>query len=294
MSFSDLCCIDHSQSVAAAVKESLPPILPELVPSHQALGQQYVHRPKFKGVGEGGTGSEVFHFSGPELVKLYHPIATKSFALSHFPMQAKGGQTMPLYKEKGVPSKPSNSRDVMLVDEADKCMVRTSRPVYTDYVEKTSADTQWGSGLHGGSTEPAHMYVKSCIERGAANKQSIGIIFMDVQTAFALMIREFILQTDAVEFSPDRFLKFCKARGFSDVSIEKMRSKTHHAMNTNGKLHPHAAKVFGKLFSNTWGSTEGVNGVYKICTGSLAGTPLADLCFTPSAAEIFLRSEPLC
>ena len=60
--------------------------------------------------------------------------------------------------------------------------------VADDYV----SNTQIWSGLNNGSTDFAHLYVKACLDYAALKNLSACILFLDVRTAFAAVLRHFI------------------------------------------------------------------------------------------------------
>ena len=79
-------------------------------------------------------------------------------------------------------------------------------------------ETQFGSGLNGGSTEVAHLMLKAYFDYASAKKQMMGALFVDISTAFAAMVRSVIFPMPA---SDEVLLKKLADRGFS---IEDIRA----------------------------------------------------------------------
>ena len=52
----------------------------------------------------------------------------------------------------------------------------------------------YGSGLNNGSTEVAHLHLKSILEYASYNNLSSSTIFVDISTAFATMCKEIALE----------------------------------------------------------------------------------------------------
>ena len=102
------------------------------------------------------------------------------------------------------------------------------------------------------------------------------------------MIREFMLPTKMQTYPESFFIDHLKARGFSDDQVGNILTKSHiHIKHDDTVLKPHALGILSELYSNNWASTEGLNGTFNICTGSLAGTSCADLVFALAVSEIF-------
>ena len=58
---------------------------------------------------------------------------------------------------------------------------------------------QFGSGMNGGETAFAHLYIKLCFEICHINKCSASFVFLDVVSAFAVLLRRILF----TEFDTD-------------------------------------------------------------------------------------------
>ena len=65
----------------------------------------------------------------------------------------------------------------MLAAETGKAPLKTLRPYFQQFVDQVSSDTQFGSGLHHGSNEAAHTYVKAAVEYARRSKKSVAVLF---------------------------------------------------------------------------------------------------------------------
>ena len=75
--------------------------------------------------------------------------------------------------------------DVLLADEAGKALQPINRPQLNKVLANSTVSSQWGSGLHNGSTDVVHMYMNACKDIAEVKKLSAAIIFLDIKTAYA-------------------------------------------------------------------------------------------------------------
>ena len=68
-------------------------------------------------------------------------------------------------------------------------MQAQARPKLRDNLQEEVVDTQFGSGLNKGWKEATHLYTKSLIDVARSKNLFLSIIYADVRTAFASMIR---------------------------------------------------------------------------------------------------------
>eukprot|EP00973_Karenia_brevis_P041283 5712645-Karenia_brevis.AAC.1 len=78
------------------------------------------------------------------------------------------------------------------------------------------ADTQWGSGCFGGSTSVAHLYCRTMFHVARLHKMSLGILFVDVKTAFAALARRILFTSDE---NDEMWLRKLQSAGFDEQDI---------------------------------------------------------------------------
>ena len=193
--------------------------------------------------------------------------------------------THDLYKGSGLPSKCPSYRDILLGAESGKVIQSTVRPVLNKVVETYTEETQYGSGLNNGTTETAHSYARACIDLAKMRNMSVALLFIDVKTAFASMIRAISMPFDAGQ-DPDEVYKSRLLKlGFSEVEAETIVNSAEAIFKwQQAGGSEHLAKYISNLYSTSWMSTEGCAKVFMARSGTVAGTPLADLIFTCSVA----------
>ena len=175
--FAELIAEDRMSKTVDVVRFLPPPLNPLSVPSFQNLATVYAHRPAFKGTGEDLIGSEVFKHFPDIMTQCFHPLAVKFTLQCNFPIQHRGGMCHELYKNAGTYSLPTQYRDVLLANEAGKGIQKSIRSVYNDFSEGATTGTQCGSGLHAGSTEVAHLYIKSFFDLAKVKDCCVAVLF---------------------------------------------------------------------------------------------------------------------
>lgn len=293
-SFSDL--IDKDREIREVLAEHVP--LPEvdlrLFPSMHDLAVLLSHRPAYKGIGEDRIGSEVLRAFSGVIAQILHPLAVKSFGLIETPISFEGGQISALDKGAGPLDNPTSSRDITVASEIGKAIAKVTRGVYVEQAEEVTHDCRFGSGLHHGSTEFAHLYIKATIDHACSQTLSVAVLFFDVRTAFASMISEFLLVTGPTVIPDDHFEQCLRSKGFQDQQIHDILFSAEAAYKwTKARGSNHSYQVLSNMYTATWASTEGLSGVYEIGSGSLAGTTHADLVFAFAVASVFdeIRTE---
>ena len=97
-----------------------------------------------------------------------------------------------------------NYRDIMLASDPGKCIASTVRGHVNTVARSFVNNTQYGSGLNKGNAEYAHLYVKAAVDCAEIRSLSVSVLFLDVKTAFAAMLRHFVLPSQ--ESEPQKLL----------------------------------------------------------------------------------------
>ena len=73
-------------------------------------------------------------------------------------------------------------------------------------------NSKFGSGFNGGETAIIHIYLRLITEYFLSNKRSIAILFLDVASAFATVLRKILFDTNQGD---EAWLKSLKDVGFT-------------------------------------------------------------------------------
>ncbi len=260
---------------------------PALVPRMYELEIKMAHRGA-SGVGESCIGGEAIRLVPHELASLYHPLYTKAVSTCTLPVSDKGGQLHELYKGSGDPDNVEMFRDISLCDDIAKTAAGTVREHIMPLIEEDTLGTQYGSGLHGGTTSMAYLYIQSCKSLAVLKNLSLAVVYVDLRTAFATMVRETFLDIP----ESDKILKErLEQRGVSDECIEYIMDemRDRNIWDSQGRVKDHTRRLVGNYHSNTWASTEGLRNIIHTRGGSLAGHPLGDIVFTLMLAFVLSR-----
>ena len=95
-----------------------------------------------------------------------------------------------LYEGKGPMVEVPSHRDVTLGNLLGKNYSKGLRKDAKPFMNTNSLDTQFGSGIHGGGCDTAHLYLRAMADVAVARKQCCAFVFVDVVTAFASMVRQ--------------------------------------------------------------------------------------------------------
>ena len=122
-----------------------------------------------------------------------------------------------LFRNKGSPALISSYRDILLADDDGKGVQRLLRKSLVPLAHKLCVGTQFGGGLNGGETAIAHLYLRLIVDAILHNKTSGALIFVDVTSAFATLLRRIVVD---INQGDEHWLRKLSASGFTNEDIE--------------------------------------------------------------------------
>ena len=213
------------------------------------------------------------------------------FALPPLPLQWRGGVLQELFKNKGTPSSPENYRDVMLGSVPGKCFPSHIRSHLVPVAKVLCGGSQFGSGPNGGETAFAHLYVRLFFDYCEHYKLSCANIFMDIVTAFAVLLRRILFD----EYDNDEtWLRKLSSAGFSDDDISSVMDVINDREWVNDVICRSGGCSFAwglvnKFYCNTRFSQDYVEGVVRTSLGCMAGTPPADIIYALAFSRVLAK-----
>lgn len=188
-----------------------------------------------------------------------------------------------LFKGKGCPTS-KNFRDITITDEIAKVSGSAIRSSILPAVEQCALESQWGSGLHSGSTDVVHLAAKSIIHIASGMKLSAALLFIDIASAFASMARRLSIN----ESTPDeQWISLLVSSGFSTDEIQDIIAETGKICSyTEAGCSEHLAAVLRDMHCFTWFAMEAVPGIGATTRGTQAGMPVADVVFAIAIRRI--------
>ena len=126
-----------------------------------------------------------------------------------------------LFKNKGSARDVNNYRDIFLGDDSGKAISQIARSRLLPMATALTNTYQFGSGFNGGETCFAHLYIRLFIDICLNLKLNASVLFVDVVTAFASMLRSIIFDIDEGD---EAWLRKLRDRGFSEDDINQIYS----------------------------------------------------------------------
>ena len=222
---------------------------------------------------------------------MFFPLVFKTYCRLDPPLQWRGGLLHELFKNKGSSQSRKNYRDIMLGNISGKDITKHVRNRIYPFVRLVCGLSQFGSGLNGGETAFAHLYIRLVFEYCKHNRISASFVFLDIVTAFAVLLRRIIFsETD----SDESWLRKLNDNGFSNDEIkciyDTISDHDWFSEATDGdptcEFLMHLLNSFYKF---TWFSQESISEVVHTTRGSLAGTPPADIIYAMAFARVISR-----
>ena len=240
-----------------------------------------------KATGESRLASDVFRRLPLLMARVYYPLVLKSYLRIAPPLQWKGGMICDLFKNKGSPSLISSYRDILLADDDGKGAQRLLRKTLVPLAHKLCVSTQFGGGLNGGETAIAHLYLRLIVDFIINNKTSGAIIFADVTSAFATLLRRIVFDIDQGD---EQWLRKLSSSGFTNEDIDSIFNfiKGQAVSESCDPVDNFVFKFTEQWFTNTWNSHEYIPNITCTTAGSAAGTPLADLLYSIAMSRVLV------
>ena len=113
-------------------------------------------------------------------------------------IQYKGGMIHEIFKGKGHHFMCASYRDVLLANDSGKQLSKSIRRKLIPRAKQLVFSSQYGGGFNGGETSFTHLYVRIILDTCRAMNISSAILFLDVVTAFAMMLRRTVFDLDEV------------------------------------------------------------------------------------------------
>ena len=227
-----------------------------------------------KATGPNGLPAEIFKIGGAEIMLHLMPLISKAVLYGREPLEWKGGTLVPLYKHKGHPNHASSYRNIFLSDSSAKIYHSWLRKQLQPQWEGSHTAIQHG-GKRGFGTDTLHHLLHSHMVWSRANNKSLGLLFLDLRSAFYAVFRGSIFEgaTD------DRMLIL--ALQHHNVLPEEWHEyraqiEADHATSSLG---PHAALLLEDVFHGTHFRMPTIQDPILTTRGTRPGDPIGDIAF---------------
>ena len=220
---------------------------------------------------------------GAELLKLHAPVNTQKLFAMMLKMsirgqstpEATGGWLLPLHK-KGSHRLMHNYRAIMLEPTLSRAMSRAWRPQLEQGVVNSCSPMQWG-GRQGIGIEGVHLHVRLWQDNAAHKRESLGLAFIDIRSAFYAVIKPFLSVDGYTENDIAKIFRFVSLphEAYKEF-LEQIRTADLIRSATRSTA---AAEMVSATLAHTWFCLPQGNALFAPQTGSRPGDPLADLMF---------------
>jgi len=225
------------------------------------------------------------HF--PWLIQILYPIFLDA-CTNLPPTQWCASILHELIKKHGDTSSLTNYRDILLCDVVGKLFKRHFRGCMLVHIESYILDTMCGGFMRRGVDFCSH-YLRAITSIAKAKQLSCAILFLDVKTAFASVIRELIYHG---RMSDGDIMKLFHKFNFKPEIFQQFRAvmESPSAMEI-AQVPENLTKAFASFVGNSYFHTKGVEAVVVYESGTGAGNPLADLAFAFLAARVLHEAD---
>ena len=111
------------------------------------------------------------------------------------------------------------------MDDDGKAVQRLVRKKLFPIANRLCVDSQFGGGLYGGETAIAHVYLRMFVDFINQSNSSGAIIFYDVCSAFATLLRRIVFDIDQGD---EHWLRSLSKAGFTQDDITQIYDFVKH------------------------------------------------------------------
>ena len=159
----------------------------ELIPTRTALEGAFRHVKMRKSGGTDQLRSDVCHLASAALAHKHFGLLLKLCVQKEEPCHMKGGVLVPAFKQ-GDPADPASHRSLLLSSHVGKSLRRSIRQKILPTFEETAPASHL-SCRQGGCVSHASQMLRLFISGAAGMNQSVGILYVDVKSAYYRVIQ---------------------------------------------------------------------------------------------------------
>ena len=197
---------------------------------------------------------------------------------------------MELWKKSGSRSIISNYRDITLSDCEAKLFLGFLRLSLRGAAQALAGSGQCGSGFGAGSTDTCHLLITQAMGLARVRKESCSILFVDVISAFASVLRRIILP--GLPQTEEAWMIHLRNSGFTSGEAASVVSTAMSVASwTESGVSHHSLAIAQAAHETSWFTIDGLDRLSVFCKGVLAGTSVADIIFILAIAKVIAKVE---
>jgi hypothetical protein len=162
---------------------------------------------KKKALGEDLLGAELDKIGAEEIAGSLRPLTTKIYENAWVSSQLRGTHLFACPKPGGQHGLAKGYKDVVIAELNAKVLGSQIRDQSIGAVREIALETQYGSGLNGGSIQTAHLHLRAYADHAQLHGLSCAILFADLAGAFASVIRRLGIGNDVTDMELARRLR---------------------------------------------------------------------------------------
>ena len=276
--------VDRSTALAKCVLEDTVFRSLDAVPSMAFCVLKHAGA-SMNGMGEYGTGGEIYRLLPRTTAKNALPLFAKTSMSLRYPVQFLGVNFMELWKKSGSKSLLANYREIALADFDGKTLGSHQRRSIFQAVICLAGRSQIGSGLNTGSTCACNLHVSQAYCLARIRKVACGTLFVDIIGAFSAVNRRISIPDQPV--SEEQWRRHLCACGYSVADANATVAIGLPVADwTAAGASQHAIALLSASHAASWFSIDGIEAVSTFLKGALAGTSLADIIFVVTMARV--------
>eukprot|EP00438_Fugacium_kawagutii_P003317 Skav229331 [mRNA] locus=scaffold2917:90227:93595:+ [translate_table: standard] len=239
-----------------------------------------------KAPGLDAIGAEVFRLHIPCTAKCMFALLLKCSVRRHWIPELAGGWILPLFKHKGSANQMTNYRAIMLEPSLARAFARAWRPRLEAALCQVAAPMQWG-GRKGLCTAALHLAVRSWQRAAQATRQSLGLIFIDIRSAFYTVVRPFLAGFDGSHDSAQRLFAILQLPPTVYPAFLRNLHQAHLVYTATESQQ--VTDIVAAMMAFSWFAVPNAQRIMRPCTGSRPGDPAADVLFALLMSRIMTQ-----
>ena len=246
------------------------------IPSLFDLEKSLMALQECKATGVDGLGAELWRNDVAQMAMRLYPLLLKSAVRQQSIPELSGGWLLPLWKGKGSPAQMEGYRAILLEPTVARAFSKAWRGKLVSGLERIAAPLQYG-GRAGLGITPLHMMLHLWQSNAAATKASLGLIFVDIKSAFYRVVKPMLAAFDG---STESLVHIFKALGLPSSAYEQFVMNVGDAdlIRRSTRSDVISGQVASNI-ANTWFLVPNAQGIRAPRTGSRPGDPSADILF---------------
>ena len=247
----------------------------QMIPSLLDLEGAFRRVKKHKAGGVDDFKSDLCSIAAGPLSRKFHPLLQKVVCQVSEPIQMKGGLLIHMFKG-GNSRSVEDHRGLLLSSHVGKALRRTIRQAIMPGFVAQSSDTYFSIKTGGNVSQASHA-LRLFISAAAQRQQSVGLVFLDIKSAYYRVVRQLLTSSTPRADTIDRLMAYFDFNGTDSMTLRQAIAE--RAAEDERVLSHHQELLLQELMESTWFTSSRRTELYESLAGSRPGDGLADVAF---------------